>query len=177
MKVPQERFSFFILFVLLFSILSHFAGLHLVIGAFLAGLIIGPFLKLSEKENLSNWIWGLFAPLFFAWVGFSVKFSLGAFGVPLLLICGAAFVGKILGSGGGAFLSGIRPVESLAVGFGMNGRAAVELVIADIALRSGVIHRDIFSAVVFMAILSAVSTPLLMRMMARRITSPARAMK
>ncbi len=172
MKSPQERFSFFILFLFLFSIISHFAGLHLVIGAFLAGLILGPFLKLSEKENLSNWIWGLFAPLFFAWVGFSVQFSTSAFGVPLLLIVATAFIGKILGAGGGALLSGLKPVESLAVGFGMNGRAAVELIIAEIALRNGVIDRTIFTAVVFMAILSAISTPLLMKLMANKITTP-----
>ncbi len=174
MKVPQERFSFFILFLFLFSIISHFAGLHLVIGAFLAGLILGPFLKRSEKEIFSNWIWGLFAPLFFAWVGFSVLFSSSAFGIPLLLIVATAFIGKIVGAGAGAFFSGLKPVESLAVGFGMNGRAAVELIIAEIALRNGIIDRNIFSAVVFMAILSAISTPLLMKLLANKITTPAR---
>ena len=74
--------------------------------------------------------------------------------------------------GGGALLSGLKPVESLAVGFGMNGRAAVELIIAEIALRNGVIDRTIFTAVVFMAILSAISTPLLMKLMANKITTP-----
>jgi Kef-type K+ transport system membrane component KefB len=174
MKAPQQRFSIFVLFVILFAILSHFAGLHLVIGAFLAGLIVGPFLKLSEKESFSHWIWGFFAPLFFAWVGFSVQFSGAAFGVPLLLIVCAAFIGKIVGAGGGALISGLRPIEALSVGFGMNGRAAVELIIAEIALRNAVIDRSIFSAVVFMAILSSITTPLLMRMMASKITTPAR---
>ncbi len=170
----QERLSFFLLFLFLFSIVSHFAGLHLVIGAFLAGLILGPFLKMREKENLSNWIWGLFAPLFFAWVGFSVQFSADAFGMALLLIVAAAFIGKIVGAGLGALCSGIRPMESLAVGIGMNGRAAVELIIAEIALRNGVIGRNIFSSVVFMAILAAITTPLLLKLMASRITTPAR---
>jgi Kef-type K+ transport system membrane component KefB len=174
MKAPQQRFSIFVLFVILFAILSHFAGLHLVIGAFLAGLIVGPFLKLSEKESFSHWIWGFFAPLFFAWVGFSVQFSGAAFGIPLLLIVCAAFIGKIVGAGGGALISGLRPIEALSVGFGMNGRAAVELIIAEIALRNAVIDRSIFSAVVFMAILSSITTPLLMRMMASKITTPAR---
>ncbi len=172
MKSPQERLSFFLLFVFLFSVISHFAGLHLVIGAFLAGLILGPFLKLSEKQNFGNWIWGLFAPLFFAWVGFSVQFSVSAFGIALLLIVAAAFIGKIFGAGIGALLSGLKPIESLAVGFGMNGRAAVELIVAVIALRNGIVNRDIFSAVVFMAILSAISTPLLMKLMANKITTP-----
>ena len=174
MKAPQQRFSIFVLFLFLFALISHFAGLHLVIGAFLAGLIIGPYLKRSEKENFSNWIWGFFAPLFFAWVGFSVQFSTGAFGITLVLIVATAFIGKIVGAGGGALLSGLRPAEALAVGFGMNGRAAVELIIAEIALRNGVINKSIFSAVVFMAILSAISTPLLMKLMASKITTPAR---
>jgi Kef-type K+ transport system membrane component KefB len=177
MKSPKERLAFFLLFLFLFSIISHLAGLHLVIGAFLAGLILGPFLKRSEKDNLENWIWGLFAPLFFAWVGFSVEFSMQAFGISLLLIVGVAFIGKIVGAGGGALLSGIKPKESLAVGIGMNGRAAVELIIAEIALRNGVINRSLFSAVVFMAILAALSTPLLLRLMSSTITTPVRVVK
>jgi Kef-type K+ transport system membrane component KefB len=56
----------------------------------------------------------------------------------------------------------------------MNGRAAVELIIAEIALRNAVINRSIFSAVVFMAILSSITTPLLMRLMASKITTPAK---
>jgi len=176
-KTPRERLAFSLLFVFLFSIISHLAGLHLVIGAFLAGLILGPFLKLSEKENISNWIWGLFAPLFFAWVGFSVQFSVNAFGLSLLLIVGAAFIGKILGAGLGALLSGIKPIESLAVGIGMNGRAAVELIIAEIALRNGVINRNLFSSVVFMALLAAITTPVFLKFMANKITTPARIAK
>jgi len=177
MKTPHERLSIFLLFLFLFSIIAHFAGLHLVIGAFLAGLIIGPFLKLSEKENLSNWIWGFFAPLFFAWVGFSVEFSLSAIGIPLLLIIAIAFTGKIIGAGSGALLSGIKPVESFVVGVGMNGRAAVELIIAEIALRNGIIKRDLFSSVVFMAILAAITTPILLKLLATKITTPTRVEK
>lgn len=177
MKNPQERLAFFLLFLFLFAIISHLAGLHLVIGAFLAGLIMGPFLKRTEKDNLENWIWGLFAPLFFAWVGFSVEFSMQAFGLTLLLIVAVAFIGKILGAGCGALISGIKPKESLVVGIGMNGRAAVELIIAQIALSRGIISPDIFSAVVFMAILAAISTPILLRTMSSSITTPIRAVK
>jgi Kef-type K+ transport system membrane component KefB len=59
----------------------------------------------------------------------------------------------------------------------MNGRAAVELIIAAIALRNGVVNRDIYSSVVFMAILSAITTPILLKLMANKITTPVKTKK
>jgi len=165
----NERLSIVLLWVFVFSMAAHLVKLHLMIGAFLGGLTIREFLRSNEVENIERWIWGFFAPLFFAWTGFSVTVSGASLGVPLLYIVVAAFMGKIFGGSLGALIGGIKPRYCLIVGIGMNGRAAVELVVANIALLSGIISREIYSAVVFMTIVAAVATPPLLRLTAAKL--------
>ncbi len=160
----NERLSIVLIWVFIFSMIAHLVKLHLMIGAFIGGLTIREFLRTNEVENIERWIWGFFAPLFFAWTGFSVTLSGTSLGLPLLFIAGGAFIGKILGGSIGALLGGIKPKHSIVVGIGMNGRAAVELVVANIALINGIISREIYSSIVFMALITAVSTPFLLKL-------------
>ncbi|MCD6427048.1 MAG: cation:proton antiporter [Caldisericaceae bacterium] len=159
----NERLSIILLWVFVFSMLAHMSGLHVIIGAFIGGLTVRPFLRKAESDAIERWIWGFFAPLFFAWTGFAVVFSKEAFGMPLLVIVTVAFVGKIFGGGLGAFISGIPIKQSFVVGIGMNGRAAVELIVANIALTQGIINRDIYSSIVFMAMITALATPIMLK--------------
>ena len=64
--------------------------------------------------------------------------------------------------------------SSVLVGVGMSGRGAVELVIAGVALEAGlflqpdppgVIVQSLFSAIVIMAIVTTVATPIVLRML------------
>ena len=50
----------------------------------------------------------------------------------------------------------------------MNGKAAVELILAAIALKAGLIDRDLYSAVVLMAATLALLTPVLLKMLHRK---------
>ncbi|MGA1848637.1 MAG: cation:proton antiporter [Thermoplasmatota archaeon] len=163
-----ERVGIGILMAGLFSVIAHVMGLHLMIGAFLGGMAIRDSLNRRTQQSLSRWSFGFFAPLFFAWVGFSVTFrGLGiSFLVPLLIVLG--FAGKLIGSGLGARLSGLTWPEAVLVGIGMNGKAAVELVLASVALQAGIIERDLYSAVVLFAATMAVATPILLKFISNR---------
>jgi Kef-type K+ transport system membrane component KefB len=55
----------------------------------------------------------------------------------LLILIVAAFACKMIGAGLSAHWVGLSGRDSLIVGVGMSGRGAVELIIADIALRAG----------------------------------------
>ncbi len=148
-----------------FSILAYVMGLHIMIGAFLGGMAAGSVLKHSTKMALNRWSFGFFAPLFFAYIGYSVTFSGAVFSlfVPLIMVMG--MVGKVLGAGLGAKISGLNWAESFLVGVGMNGRAAVDLILASVALSSGIIERDLFSAIVLNAAVMALITPVLLKML------------
>ncbi len=164
----NERLSIVLLWVFIFSMLAHMAGLHLIIGAFFGGLTVRSFLRKGEIETIERWIWGFFAPLFFSWTGFSIVLSKEAFGLSLLVIVVVAFVGKIFGGGLGAFISGIPLKKSLVVGIGMNARAAVELVVANIALNQGIVNRPIYTSIVFMAMITSITTPILLKTFAEK---------
>ena len=84
----------------------------------------------------------------------------------------AAFAGKLIGAGVAARCMGLTRQESAAVGVGMSARGAVELVIADIALEAGLsdmavdttpVIEHMFSAVVIMAVVTTLVTPVVLK--------------
>jgi Trk K+ transport system NAD-binding subunit len=74
-----------------------------------------------------------------------------------------AIVGKILGTTLFYLPTGNGWREGLTVGTGMNGLGAVEIIIAGIGLELGIIDRNIFSILVFMAILTTMTVPVLLK--------------
>lgn len=168
--IENRTFYFSLLLIIVFGLseLAELVGLHGILGAFMAGLFVKDDLFNKKiSKNISNVFHdvsvGFMAPIFFVTAGFHV--SLNVFQTDLnllLLILGAAFIGKILGTILFYLPSGHGWREGLAVGTGMNGRGAVEIVIAGIGLQKGVITQEIFSILVFMAIITTLSVPLLL---------------
>ena len=160
---PSESVGFTILIAGLFGVIAHLMGLHLMIGAFLGGMAVRESLNTRTRAALEKWSFGFFAPVFFAWVGFSVTFTGAALSLFVPLLIGLGLVGKVVGSGLGAKISGLSWAESLLVGVGMNGRAAVDLILASVALGAGIIGRDIYSAIVLNAVIMAMLTPIALK--------------
>ena len=74
----------------------------------------------------------------------------------------AALISKLIGGFLGAKISGLDYKESLAVGFGMNARGAMEIILANLALEAKLIDDKIFVSLVIMAIVtSMISGPML----------------
>ena len=89
-----------------------------------------------------------------------------------LVIVGVACVAKVLGSALGARLGGAGRREAFAVGFGMNSRGAMEILLAVIALDAKIINEQIFVALVVMAVVtSLISGPAMSRLL-RATPSP-----
>jgi Kef-type K+ transport system membrane component KefB len=62
----------------------------------------------------------------------------------------------LLGAGLGALWGGLKLKEAMAVGFGMNARGAMEIVLGLLALQAGVISEQLFVAIVIMAVVTSV---------------------
>ncbi|MBY5993150.1 cation:proton antiporter [Ferrimonas balearica] len=175
-KQKEFEFSALLTGALFFSVLAELLELHFIVGAFMAGLFFGrktidEAAYRAVRAKTSAMTFGFLAPIFFASVGLHLDFSafteIPLFVVVLLV---AAFAGKFLGSGLAAKGMGLSWQESAAVGAGMSARGAVELVIADIALKAGLfelgdspIITHMFSAVVIMAVVTTLATPLLLK--------------
>ena len=143
---------------------TEFIGIHAVFGAFMIGVALGDSEHLSEKakEIVHQFINNIFAPLFFVSIGLKVNFLINFDPWITLVIIVIAFAGKLIGCGFGARLGGFSRNESLAAGFGMNARGAMEIILGLIALESGLINETIFVSLVIMALVTSISSGPLM---------------
>lgn len=170
----KKIFTIIIMFTLLLAVTARLVGLHGVVGAFIAGLSIHHALGRGNLEEmiydeLSVVSSGLMTPLFFIWLGMLFNFS-AIFSAPLFtfLLILAAIAGKIIGCGGTAYLMTKNLKRSLFIGIGMNGRGAVELIIAELGRRLGLFDNTVFSAIILMAFITTILTPPLMKALVKK---------
>lgn len=142
-------------------------GLHVIFGAFLAGLIMPRLANGQPDADLLRPIQDigrLLLPVFFVVSGLSANVALlrasdfALFGV----ICLIAIVGKI---GAGLFAARATKMslpDSAAVGVLLNTRGLTELIALNVALQAAIIHQRLYTILVLMALLTtAVTSPLL----------------
>jgi len=149
-------------------------GIHFAVGAFYGGLLMTPQLlgrvQFNRVRNaVSSVTFGLFAPVFFAYVG--LKFSVTFTAWPLILgITAIAFIGKLIGGLMGGFVAGFRGAPLLALGVGLNARGMMELLLAQVGLATGIIDTNLYSALVIMTLTTTLCTPPILKHLLRRFT-------
>jgi Kef-type K+ transport system membrane component KefB/mannitol/fructose-specific phosphotransferase system IIA component len=167
---PERVLSLVILAALIGGAITQFIGIHAVFGAFIVGLAVGASPRLKERTRvvIHQFVTNIFAPVFFASLGLRVDF-LHAFDLRLcVLVLVVATCAKVLGCSVGARLGGLRWRESAAVGFGLNARGAMEIILALVALEAGLIKEQILVALVVMALAtSLLSGPMMKRLLYR----------
>jgi len=149
--LKTKGFSFTLALALCLGLLAELMGLHIILGAFLAGLFIRQEI-VEEKifDRIEDRIYGLsysfLGPLFFVSLALHLDFTAFShfpwFFIVIILI---AILGKVLGSGLAALFQKIKKLESLVIGLAMNSRGSVELIIASIGLQKEVIDDKLFS--------------------------------
>ncbi len=129
-------------------------GIHAVLGGFIVGVMIGdsPRLRERTRQTIHQFVTNVFAPVFFASVALRVDFVASFDPVLCLVVFVLATATKLIGCAGGARLSGLPWRESLAVGFGLNARGAMGIVLALLAREAQLIDNRIFVALITMAI-------------------------
>jgi Kef-type K+ transport system membrane component KefB/mannitol/fructose-specific phosphotransferase system IIA component (Ntr-type) len=152
------------------AVTEHF-GVHAMFGAFVVGATAAgsPHLREQTRRALQDFVSVLFAPLFFASIGLRVDFVANFDVGVVLLVIGIACAGKILGCGLSARAVGIARREAWAIGFAMNARGAMEIVLALVARRAELIGERTFVALVTMALAtSMLSGPVIRRLFPKR---------
>ncbi|MCK5613971.1 cation:proton antiporter [Candidatus Pacearchaeota archaeon] len=169
-NIKTNGFTLTLIIALLMGYIAEAIGLHMIIGAFLAGLfmheeVIDKKVFAKIEDRVYGLSYGFFGPIFFASLAFHL--DLTAFKTApffLLAITGVAIIGKVLGSGLVAKWLKMSNVESMVIGLAMNNRGAVELIIASIGLQKGIIDQNVFSILVIMAfattMFSILTTPI-----------------
>ncbi|MFN3759752.1 MAG: cation:proton antiporter [Algoriphagus aquaeductus] len=162
---PGGVLSLSMAFCFMLAAFTEWLGIHAIFGAFLFGVALGDSDHLSEKakEIIHQFINNIFAPLFFVSIGLKINFFTN-FDIGLVLaVIVISFAGKIIGSGYGALRSGYAKMDALAVGFGMNARGAMEIILGLIALENGLINEKLFVALVVMALVTSMTSGPLMK--------------
>lgn len=155
--LAKKGFTVTLIVALVLGLTAKAIGLHVILGAFIAGLFIREEI-VEEKvyRKIEDRIYGLsysfFGPIFFASLAFYLDFS-ALIIAPwfFVAILSVALFGKIIGAGGMALLQKMSWNDSCIIGIAMNSRGAVELIIASIGYQEGIIGKDVFSVLVLMA--------------------------
>ncbi len=164
---PAAEASVAVLAVVAVGTITHAVGIEAVIGAFVAGVALGGSRLGSSEgfravETATN---AIFAPLFFAVAGLRVDLSeLASWSVAgwTVAVTSAAIAAKVFGAYIGARAGRLAPRESLAVGFTLNARGALEIVVATVGLTLGIIEATAYTIIVVMALVTtALCGPLL----------------
>jgi Kef-type K+ transport system membrane component KefB/nucleotide-binding universal stress UspA family protein len=143
-------------------------GVHTVLGAFVAGILIGesPILTQHVEDQVRGLITALFMPVFFGLAGLSADLTILKDWHLALLTGGLvliASVGKFSGAFLGGKLGGLTFKQSLAVGTAMNARGSTEVIVASIGLAMGALSQNLFTMIVTMAVLTTMAMPPLLR--------------
>ncbi len=150
---------------------SEYFGMHAMFGAFVVGATAAgsPHFREQTRGAMQDFVSVLFAPLFFASIGLQADFIADFDAGVVVLIFTIACLGKILGCGYGARAAGIPSREAWAIGFAMNARGAMEIVLALVAREAGLIGSTTFVALVVMAVAtSMLSGPMITRLFPRQ---------
>ncbi|XP_073131032.1 cation/H(+) antiporter 18-like [Henckelia pumila] len=140
-------------------------GIHALFGAFVLGVLVpkeAPF-SVSLVEKLEDLVSGLFLPLYFVSSGLKTNVATiqGAqsWGLLVLVIVTACF-GKIVGTVCVSLLCKIPFREALTLGFLMNTKGLVELIVLNIGKDRGVLNDQTFAIMVLMALFTTfITTP------------------
>ena len=184
-----KAFTFAMAAALLMAYLAELVGLHLIIGAFLAGQFVRKEI-MDEKihhaisDRFYGLSYGFLVPIFFASLSFHLHFNWDiSFLSFALALTAAAIIGKLVGCGLGYAIFKRNYWESIIVGFGMNGRGAVEIVVASVVLKlsnellsanpgmAPLLTQDQFSALILMAFITTLMAPLTLKWAVTRACS------
>ncbi|MBA3709090.1 MAG: cation:proton antiporter [Planctomycetes bacterium] len=145
-------------------------GIHAIFGAFIVGVVVGdsPHLQERTRRVIEQFVSFVFAPIFFASIGLKVDFVANFDWKLSAFVIAIACAGKILGCGLGALSCGLPKRESWAIGFAMNARGAMEIILGLLALEYKLIDERLFVALVVMALVtSLMSGPVMQRLLRR----------
>lgn len=167
LPISQGIISFSVVMILLYGWTAEtLGGMAAITGAFTAGLVFGRSpVRERIQSGISSLAYGMFVPVFFIDVGLQTNArELGGeiFWLFLAMTI-VAIVGKVLGAGTGAILSGFSRREALQLGIGMMSRGEVGLIVATIGIKQGFIPQSLFSAVVGVVIITTLLTPPFLR--------------
>jgi Kef-type K+ transport system membrane component KefB len=171
---PGVSIAAVVVLLLLAAAGTHALGMEPVLGTLLCGILVGSSgaVDLDRLAPLRTLVMAVLAPVYFATAG--LRMDLTALARPAVLASAVAvlvlaIVGKFAGAYIGARTSRLDHWEALALGAGLNARGVIEVIVAMVGLRLGVLSTAAYTVVVLVAIVTSLMAPPVLRYAVRRI--------
>jgi Kef-type K+ transport system membrane component KefB len=155
MSKPVVAFVF--LLILVSTLITDAIGINPLFGAFLAGVTMPENLNFKRvfTEKIEDVSLVILLPLFFVATG--LRTEIGLINTPhlwiiCLLIVFAAIFSKVVGTYLASRYTGFNNRQSLTLGFLMNSRGLMELIVLNIGYDLGILNPEIFAMLVIMAL-------------------------
>ncbi len=166
----DKYFTLTIIIGLGIALLSQALSLGPIIGALIAGMLLQKAFKSQEIEhavekNLKIVTFGLVIPFFYLQIGLNFDLqTIALYPLMVLTILALGFAGKMVGTLMVKPLTKLKTNQLMLVGWGMNSRGVIELVIAEIA-RQNIPNfpMELYAAIVFMSITTTFAFPIALR--------------
>jgi Kef-type K+ transport system membrane component KefB len=172
-RLPGTLFAVVLVSVFLSAIATYKLGIFAIFGAFLIGVILydESLLVRAWQQRVGDFVTFFFMPIFFTYTGLRTSVG-GLESYALWGWCALTIVLATLGKFGGAYLAARRPLGPLhatILGFMMNTRGLMELVVINVGFDLGVISQQMFTILVLMALVSTIVTTPALRALLPRI--------
>lgn len=146
------------------AVVSDFAGFHMGLGAFLAGVVASEAKNKHIVEERFRPVHDLFGAVFFVSIGTLVDFTILAdYWRPILLITIVIIVGKLVSGALATFFAGYSPKTSVEVGASLAQIGEFSFVIAAVGLATQTMSPHLFPIIVACAALTSFMSPVLIR--------------
>ncbi len=168
----RERWFVGLIWMAVAGLASDWAGLHYMVGAFLAGAVLDPdTFPREEVDGFRDHVIMAVMPVFFLSTGLRTDWGVGGiavFGAAALLLI-AAIVGKLAGVQLAGWILRWPKGEAFIIGWLLQTKALIMIIFSNVLLDRGIITNDSFTALLLMAAVSTMlTTPMVAPSLLRR---------
>ena len=157
----RDRWYAGLIWLIVCALGADWAGLHFMVGAFLAGAVMdSDWFNQEHMDMLRHHVLLVMMPVFFLSTGLRTNWSVGgeAVFVAAALLLVASVAGKLIGVHIAGRILKWAPSESSIIGWLLQTKALIMIIFANILLDKQIITNETFTALLLMAIASTMLT-------------------
>ena len=172
----NDRWNVGLIWLTIVAFAADRAGLHFMVGSFLAGVIIdSDWFEQSQMDTLRQNVLLIVMPVFFLSTGLKTEWNIG--GEAVFLVAAGLLLASTAGKLTAAHIAGKllqwAPGDAPIIGWLLQTKALIMIIFAEILLDRGIISADAFTALLIMAVLSTMLTiPMVSARLAERRSIP-----
>ncbi len=159
---------------LLNGAIAHVIGIHVIFGAFISGVMAGESDRITPyiREWVQDFIFGVFAPIFFVLIGMQLKLNRPETLIPITLLIIISSVFRIAGAYWGGIIGGLGQKNAFAVACGLNTQGTMGIIVALIGYEMAIFTEEMFTVIVIICVLTSLFVGPLLKWAIKGMTRP-----